>query len=383
MALGLAASVEKLTLRGSAVTRWLPWLGRRFGDGELYGLPPEPVFLRHLRLARRRTERSRQPFVLMLLDGNRGDSVLRRTASALRSSIRETDVAGWYKHRCLGVIFAEIGGRDKASVIDTLRARTTEALRSSLEPDELARVRLSFYWFPDEWNGNGAGRPGPASLESDVQQGGERNEIPLAAKRTIDLVGSVGGLIVLSPLLLLIAVAIRLSSPGPVLFRQERLGQDGVPFTVFKFRSMYARSDATPHIQFIKQYIAGTVGATGDGAVYKLTQDSRVTPIGHFLRKTSLDELPQLINVLRGEMSLVGPRPPIPYELDGYDVWHRRRVLEAKPGITGLWQVTGRSRLRFDDMVRLDLRYATRWSLWLDLKILIRTVRVVLSGTGA
>jgi len=380
VALGLAASVEKLTLRGSAVTRWLPWLGRRFGDGELYGLPPEPVFLRHLRLARRRTERSRQPFVLMLLDGNRGDSVLRRTASALRSSIRETDVAGWYKHRCLGVIFAEIGDRDKGIVIDTLRARTTEALRSSLEPDELARVRLSFYWFPDEWNGNGAGRPSPASLSSDVQQGGEPNHISLAVKRAIDLAGSVAGVIVLSPLLLLIAAAIKVSSAGPVLFRQERLGQDGVPFMVFKFRSMYARSDATPHMQFIKQYIAG---ASADGAIYKLTQDSRVTPIGHFLRKTSLDELPQLLNVLKGEMSLVGPRPPIPYELEGYDVWHRRRVLEAKPGMTGPWQVTGRSRLRFDDMVRLDLKYATRWSLWLDLKILIRTVRVVLSGTGA
>jgi lipopolysaccharide/colanic/teichoic acid biosynthesis glycosyltransferase len=117
--------------------------------------------------------------------------------------------------------------------------------------------------------------------------------------------------------------------------------------------------------------------------VYKLTGDARVTPVGRFLRKTSLDELPQLFNVLTGEMSLVGPRPPIRYELDAYDIWHRRRLLEAKPGITGLWQVTGRSRLRFDDMVRLDLQYATAWSLWLDLKILLRTARVVVSGAGA
>jgi len=380
VALELAAGVEELSVHGSSVTRWLSWFGRRFGDREFYGLPPEPVFLRQLRLTRRRTERSRQPFVLMLLEGDRGDSVLRRTALALRSSIRETDVLGWYKHRCLGVIFAEIGGRDKAAIIDTLRARTTEALRSSLEPDELARVRLAFHWFPDEWNGNGAGRPSPASLDSDLHQGGERNQIPLAVKRTIDLAGSLIGLIVLAPVMALIAMAIKVTSPGPVLFRQERLGQDGVLFMVFKFRSMYARSDATPHIEFIKQYIAGSAG---DSAVYKLTQDARVTPIGRFLRKTSLDELPQLFNVVKGEMSLVGPRPPIPYELEGYDVWHRRRVLEAKPGITGLWQVTGRSQLRFDDMVRLDLKYATRWSLWLDLKILIRTVRVVLSGTGA
>jgi lipopolysaccharide/colanic/teichoic acid biosynthesis glycosyltransferase len=375
--------VEKLTRHGSLVTGWLSRLGRRLGDGELHGLPPEPVFLRHLRLERRRTERSRQPFVLMLLEGDRGDGLLGRTVSALRSAIRETDVAGWYKPRCLGVIFAEVGARDKAAVIDTLRARMTEALRSRLQPDELGQIRLSFHWFPDEWNGNATGRSNGAALYVDLQQREGRTQIPLAMKRTIDLAGSVFGLIILAPLLLLIALAIKLSSPGPVMFRQERLGQDGASFTLFKFRSMYARSDATPHKEFIKRYIAGTVDTPPDGAVYKLTQDSRVTPVGRFLRKTSLDELPQLFNVLRGEMSLVGPRPPIPYELEGYDVWHRRRVLEAKPGITGLWQVTGRSRLRFDDMVRLDLRYATGWSLWLDLKILLRTARVVLSGTGA
>ena len=123
-----------------------------------------------------------------------------------------------------------------------------------------------------------------------------------------------------------------------------------------------------------------SVPATGNGeGVYKLASDKRITPIGRFLRKTSLDELPQFINVLRGEMSLVGPRPPIPYEVAAYQTWHRRRVLEVKPGITGLWQVTGRSRVRFDEMVRLDLRYAT-WSPWLDLKILLRTPRAVIKG---
>src|SRR5207237_5945382 len=157
----------------------------------------------------------------------------------------------------------------------------------------------------------------------------------------------------------------------------------GVAFTVFKFRSMHARSDATPHIEFIKQYIAGTVGAAAEGAVYKLTQDSRVTPVGHFLRKTSLDELPQLFNVLSGEMSLVGPRPPIPYETECYDVWHKQRLLAAKPGITGLWQVEGRSRVSFDEMGRLDLEYARTWSLWLDLKLLLRTPHAVVSAKGA
>jgi lipopolysaccharide/colanic/teichoic acid biosynthesis glycosyltransferase len=150
---------------------------------------------------------------------------------------------------------------------------------------------------------------------------------------------------------------------------------------------MYAKCDATPHVQFVKQFIAGTAEAQPDaatnGGVYKLTRDPRITPIGAFLRKTSLDELPQLFNVLRGDMSLVGPRPPIGYELEAYDAWHRRRILEAKPGITGLWQVTGRSQMRFDDMVRLDLEYARAWSLWLDIKILLRTARVVLSRAGA
>jgi lipopolysaccharide/colanic/teichoic acid biosynthesis glycosyltransferase len=117
--------------------------------------------------------------------------------------------------------------------------------------------------------------------------------------------------------------------------------------------------------------------------VYKITEDSRVTPVGRFLRKTSLDELPQFLNVFRGEMSLVGPRPPIDYELDAYDIWHRRRVLEVRPGITGLWQVNGRSSLRFDDMVRLDLKYAEAWSLWLDFKILLQTPRAVFSREGA
>ena len=184
-----------------------------------------------------------------------------------------------------------------------------------------------------------------------------------------------------------IAVAIKLSSPGPILFRQTRIGQYGVPFTFLKFRSMYAVNDPQIHVEYVKRFITGnghsSVSGAKDKAVYKITKDPRVTRVGRFLRKASLDEFPQLLNVLRGEMSLVGPRPPIPYELEAYDVWHRRRLLEVKPGITGLWQVNGRSRLRFDDMVRLDLRYAKAWSPWLDLKILLQTPRAVLSGDGA
>jgi lipopolysaccharide/colanic/teichoic acid biosynthesis glycosyltransferase len=146
---------------------------------------------------------------------------------------------------------------------------------------------------------------------------------------------------------------------------------------------MYTDCDAQNHKEFIADYIAGGQRVDGDPGVFKLTHDPRITPVGRILRKTSLDELPQLINVLRGEMSLVGPRPPIPYECELYDVWHRRRLLSCKPGITGLWQVTGRSRTTFDDMVRLDLKYINEWSLWLDLKILFMTPKAVLTGAGA
>ena len=380
MAVGSALIVQNLT-------------GRHPEERDLHGLPPEPVFLRLLCLERRRTERSRQPFVLMVLEGERsgahdgGGGGLERAVSALLSAIRETDVAGWYKDHCLGVILAEHGAKDKGAVVEALQARMTEALRARLRPDEFGQLRLSFHWFPDDWKDRDSGNAPAVALYPDLVQREESRKIPIAIKRAVDIAGSALALIILAPLLLAIGLAIRLSSPGPILFRQERLGRHGAGFTLFKFRSMYAQSDATPHVEFIKQFIAGKgdaqAGAAADGGVYKLTQDPRVTPVGRLLRKTSLDELPQLVNVLTGEMSLVGPRPPIPYELEAYDLWHRRRLLEAKPGITGLWQVTGRSRLRFDDMVRLDLRYAKGWSLWLDLKILLRTVRVVLSGAGA
>ena len=146
---------------------------------------------------------------------------------------------------------------------------------------------------------------------------------------------------------------------------------------------MYVNNDSTMHKDFVTRLINGETSSSDTPGVYKITNDPRVTPFGRFLRKTSLDELPQLLNVLKGEMSLVGPRPPLPYELEHYDVWHRRRILEIRPGLTGLWQVSGRSRTNFDDMVRLDLKYAAQWSLWLDLKICLQTPKAVIFGDGA
>jgi lipopolysaccharide/colanic/teichoic acid biosynthesis glycosyltransferase len=172
-----------------------------------------------------------------------------------------------------------------------------------------------------------------------------------------------------------------------VFYRQQRVGRYGQTFTFLKFRSMFANNDSNVHKEYVTRLIASNPCEAKQsecgGSVYKLTNDKRITRVGEVLRRTSLDELPQFLNVLKGEMSLVGPRPPIPYELAAYQTWHRQRLLAVKPGITGLWQVMGRSSVRFDEMVRLDLRYASTWTPWLDLKILLRTPGAVIKGSGA
>jgi exopolysaccharide biosynthesis polyprenyl glycosylphosphotransferase len=204
-------------------------------------------------------------------------------------------------------------------------------------------------------------------------------------KRLSDLTIASAALTILSPFWLIIALLIKLDSRGPVFYKQERVGMDGRIFLFYKFRSMRMGSDDAPHREYQQRYIAGNPEANlGDREqpVYKLMTDSRVTRIGRVLRRLSLDELPQLLNVLRGDMSVVGPRPPIPYEVEAYDLWHRKR-LDMKPGLTGLWQVSGRNRLPFDEMVRLDLYYIENWSLLLDLKIILRTLPVMLRGDDA
>jgi exopolysaccharide biosynthesis polyprenyl glycosylphosphotransferase len=201
-------------------------------------------------------------------------------------------------------------------------------------------------------------------------------------KRAFDVLAAAAALVLLSPLWVLMAVLIKLDSKGPVLYRQERVGMDGRIFLFLKFRTMRTGADDREHRDFQRRYIEGRPETNlGDSLrpVYKLHDDPRVTRTGRWLRRTSLDELPQLLNVLRGDMSLVGPRPPIPYEVEAYALWHRKR-LDMKPGMTGLWQVSGRNRLSFDEMVRLDLFYIENWSLWLDLKIMLRTLPVLLRG---
>jgi len=368
----------------------LPPSQSRVAPGEVLH---EETFHRMISLERKRSERSQRPFVLLLIDtgrnqpGDKPSRVLLDMLSALQGATRETDVTGWYTtNSVVGVMFTEIV-LDNNAVLSTILSRVGAVLRGRLDTDQFSRIKFSFHVFPDDWDSQDQERPSNPTLYPDLEKRQESNRLGRATKRMIDVLGSLLLLAILSPVFFMIAAAIKLTSRGPVLFQQKRIGEHGTPFTFLKFRSMYMNNDSSEHKEYVRQLIAGQAekkSANGNGTgVFKLTNDPRITPVGRMLRRSSLDELPQLINVLRGEMSLVGPRPPVPYEVEAYATWHRRRLLEAKPGITGLWQVYGRSRVEFDDMVRLDLRYARDCSPLLDLKILLQTPRAVMSGDGA
>jgi lipopolysaccharide/colanic/teichoic acid biosynthesis glycosyltransferase len=352
------------------------------------------AFRRMIALERKRSERSRKPFMLLLLDmgdelpSEKNGRILGKILSALAVSTRDTDVTGWYSNNCVvGVMFTEISIEDGASTPATIISRVTHTLQSNLTLEQFNRVTLSFHVFPEDWDHDDPDGSSNPTLYPDLSQRDEGRKGFRVVKRTMDVLGSLLALMFFSPIFLVVALAVKFTSQGPVLYRQRRVGQHGNSFWFLKFRSMYVNSDSAVHKEYVQQLIAGKADAqqsNGNGeGVYKLTKDSRITRVGALLRKTSLDELPQFYNVLRGEMSLVGPRPPVPYEVEAYDIWHRRRLVEAKPGITGLWQVSGRSRIKFDDMVRLDLQYARNWSPWMDIKILLRTPGAVVLGEGA
>ena len=362
----------------------------RVAPGEVLS---EESFHRMISLERRRSERSQRPFVLLLIDTGRNQPeekqsrVLLDMLSALQGATRETDITGWYTTNfVVGVMFTEIV-LDNNAVLSTILSRVSAVLRERLDTDQFSRIKFSFHVFPDDWDSEGPERPSNPILYPDLKKRQNSNRLFRATKRLVDVLGSLSLLVMLSPVFIIVAAAIKLTSRGPVLFRQKRIGEHGTPFTFLKFRSMYMNNDASEHKEYVRQLIAGQAekkSANGNGTgVFKLNSDPRITPVGRILRRSSLDELPQLFNVLVGDMSLVGPRPPVPYEVEAYATWHRRRLLEAKPGITGLWQVYGRSRVDFDDMVRLDLHYARNCSPWLDLKILLLTPKAVINGDGA
>jgi exopolysaccharide biosynthesis polyprenyl glycosylphosphotransferase len=353
----------------------------------------EEAFISMLYLERRRAERAQRRFVLMLVDVKRmlkdgqKDRTISKLATALTNSTRETDIIGWYQQNSLvGVIGTELGESSPRIVQEQLLSKLRTCFKETLGQEKASEVLVSFHFFPEEYGEGDTDHSANIALYPDLSRNEETKKFALGVKRAMDVAGSALALICFAPAFAAIALAIKISSKGPIVFRQERLGQYGKSFTVLKFRSMRTDCDPKIHQEYVNQFIAGQAdGNATDGAkpVFKIQKDPRITPIGRFIRKTSLDELPQFWNVLRGDMSLVGPRPPIAYEFRAYDVWHRRRVLEIKPGITGLWQVEGRSRTRFDDMVRLDLQYARAWSIWLDVKILAQTPGAVFTGEGA
>lgn len=354
----------------------------------------QDAFHSMLTLERRRAERSKNAFVLLLIDthpvhknGN-ATAFFDRLTSSVLASTRETDVVGWYESaNTLGVIFTETTLMEDSSVSAVLRAKIAAAVTLTFAEEIASKLLITVHVFPQNPAKDISEHSTEADLYSDLTAKSSRRRSPRVVKRAIDIAGSGALLLLLTPILGLVALLIKLTSKGPAIFEQERVGQFGRRFKCLKFRTMYANNDPKIHQEYVQNFIAGTANGQGNNTtgtpIYKLTNDPRITPVGDFLRKTSLDELPQFWNVLRGEMSLVGPRPPVPYEFDVYDCWHRRRVLEVKPGVTGLWQVSGRSRTCFDDMVRLDLRYSQMWSIWLDLRILLATPRAVFMGDGA
>ncbi len=345
----------------------------------------EAIFRTALVRERKRSDRSSRPLLLLLarLDDRLAwtPEATRAMAAAVMSVKDGSQVAGWFEDgRTIGLIAPEIEGAI-GPFTRNLEWRLRGELERRLGP-QAAAVEIAVHANPHPRQ-----RAAEGVLPVDPLLAGDQ---PSRAydriKRVLDVSVSLALLALLSPLLAVIAALVKLKSPGPVLFEQTRVGEGMRPFKMLKFRTMHVNNDHAAHHEFVTAFIKAGPQAQIEGqknGMFKLANDPRVTRIGRILRKTSLDELPQLWNVVRGDMSLVGPRPPLWYEVDEYQPWHCRRVLEAKPGITGLWQVAGRSRTTFDEMVRLDLRYARRRSLWTDVKILLATPAAVIVGKGA
>ena len=349
-----------------------------------HGLYPEAYFLDKLVQERKRAERSNKPLVVMVIDAGNirdlecADAITGALGEGLHNCVRGTDICGRLQaDALLGVILTEVEP-DKIEAAQSIVARKTrDTFASLLSEDLVSLVAISFRIFPV----SGGGELFDMTFYPELLENNVRGRGGQIVKRSLDIAGGIAGLILFSPFFALLPLLIKLNSKGPVFFLQNRYGRNGKQFKLLKFRSMYLDNDDVIHREYTTKLIKGEM--TGSDGVFKIQGDPRVTPVGRYLRKYSLDELPQFINVLRGDMSLVGPRPPIRYEVENYCGWQRNRLMGKKPGITGLWQVTGRSSTSFDDMVRLDLRYLRGWSIVLDLKILLRTPLAVFKTKGA
>jgi lipopolysaccharide/colanic/teichoic acid biosynthesis glycosyltransferase len=327
-------------------------------------------FDRVLRRERARTDRNGDPFALVAFTPREADSAgrtLARLAKILKRRLRFTDEIGWLDSGRIAAVLPSTPAKGAWKVADDVCLAF---------PPHRHPPHCEVYVYPSEW---------PAERLNDelAEPLADRDPLPLDAllieplptwKRALDVVGAITGLALLAPVLLLVSVAVKATSRGPVLFRQWRAGRGGQPFLIYKFRSMAADAAArhTDLMALNEQ----------DGPAFKLRRDPRVTPLGRVLRATSLDELPQLWNVLRGEMSLVGPRPLPCHESNACLPWQRRR-LDVTPGLTCIWQVHGRSRVTFNEWMRMDLRYTASRSVKQDLKLLAQTVWAVVRGTGA
>jgi exopolysaccharide biosynthesis polyprenyl glycosylphosphotransferase len=374
-----APRADAVQVRASARPRG-QWRGRPLVVGE-------GLFRDVLVREQKRADRFEERFLLVVVScvSRRSDpATWNRIVKAVSAAKRDTDVLGWLEQNsAIGLIVPEIGSLD-TSFAREVESRVQAALATELDAEARTDISVDVHCHV---GARTAGSEGDAAAVIPTSLHVSKGEVVRSAlKRGLDIAASAALLAVLSPLFAVIAVLVKLKSPGPVFFGQVRVGESGKPFKMFKFRTMQVNNDPSIHQAFVSQFIkagAPNGGDAGADAPFKIVNDPRVTSIGRILRSTSLDELPQFWNVLRGDMSLVGPRPALRYEVEQYKPWHYRRVLEARPGITGLWQVSGRSRTTFDDMVRLDLRYAKKSSAWTDIKILLATPRAVIMGKGA
>lgn len=357
--------------------------GPAMNQGEALELASRIELLRQLHIEKRRTDRTKSPLSVVVFTLDSVDAAdhsgFWQLLQLLSESKRVTDILGYLSDQKVALLLPHTDAGGAHALIAIIRKKA-----------ERLPLQVAAATYPDELFD---------SLMQETQSECDPAEllfqVPLynppyldgVLKRSLDVAGALIGLILFSPVMLVAAIAVKATSPGPVIFRQSRVGLRGRPFQFLKFRSMRADSDDRIHREYVSNLIDGKLDTINMGdagrPLYKLKGDPRVTAVGRIIRKTSIDELPQLLNVLKGDMSLVGPRPPLSYEAEKYESWHLRRVLEIRPGITGLWQVYGRSSTSFDEMVRLDLKYIRSASLWLDFKLLLATVRVLLGHHGA
>ncbi len=360
---------------------------------DIEGLCDERVFRAMLSAERRRTERTKRPFAVALIDIAVTDGVVDGAEEEgeipsgfvveLHRETRHIDIKGWYhKDKVIGVLYPETSRES----LPSLQTKLHTCLVNSYGEDFSSRIGVSWFSFPQE--------DGDPLYDDEKEEkklfypdlgATEEGYFRKAIRRVVDVIGSLTALVLFGPVFLIAPLAIMLTSKGPIFFRQDRVGEDGKLFTLLKFRSMYTDCKDELHREYVRKFIHGQVeGADqGEGGVYKITKDPRITPVGAFLRRTSFDELPQFLNVLMGDMSLVGPRPALPYEVEEYDLWHKGRVWGGKPGITGKWQVEGRSSTSFDGMVRLDIKYFEKRSIWADIKLIFKTPIALVTARGA